>query len=74
MNRSRIGAELNPIGELQAVKLGQALALSNEHPSFFHSPLKHAKQTALIGTAQYHFVADYYDCKTKKELFNYYLI
>mmetsp|Transcript_63558 Transcript_63558/g.74437 ORF Transcript_63558/g.74437 Transcript_63558/m.74437 type:complete len:346 (+) Transcript_63558:162-1199(+) len=64
---SRIDAELNPIGELQAARLGQALALSNEHPPFFfHSPLKRAKQTALIGAAQYHFVADYYDYKTKK--------
>lgn len=65
---SKIDAELNPIGELQAARLGQALALSNEHPpAYFHSPLRRAKQTAVIAAAQYHVAADYYDYQTKKE-------
>jgi len=64
---SRIDADLNPIGELQAARLGQALALSTEHPPvFFHSPLHRTKQTTLIAAAQYKFAAEYYDYKIKK--------
>jgi len=60
--------ELNPIGELQAARLGQALALSDEHPHlFFHSPLQRARQTTIVAAAQYHFAADYYGYGTKRE-------